>query len=155
MTPEWEDSDKEILSYKVLNAQEAKKLQAAQPELPLLKVLVIQLLAGLVVVLSSMFWWGHSGVVFCAVVGVVAAWIPSALMTGWMLLRHGKGLLPVVFLVEFYFMEFIKVILTIALLFMAFVWVRPLVWPSLLAGFVVTIKAYYVACWLLLNQYKE
>lgn len=155
MGSEWKDSQDEALSYKTLSAQEAKELQERSPKLVWWKVLVIQLLSGLAVVFIALFWYERSGVVLCAVAGVMAAWVPSVFATGWLQLRHGKKLAPSVFLMELYFIEFIKVILTIALLVMAFVWIRPLAWLPLLAGFVVTVKAYGIVCWLLLNQHKD
>lgn len=151
MTPEWDDSEEELLSYKVLSAQEAKELQEKQPVIIWWKVLTFQLLAGFVVILFSMIWHKYPGTVFCSVAGVMASWIPSVLVTGWYLLRRGK-LVPAVFLTELYFIEFIKIVLTITLLVMIFLWVKPLVWPSLLAGFVVTVKAYVIACWLSLSK---
>jgi ATP synthase protein I len=51
-------------------------------------------------------------------------------------------------LVGFFVWEMVKIVLTIAMLFAAPRLIVQLDWLALLAGFVVTIKVYWVAMWL-------
>lgn len=140
-------------TYKILTTDQAKALQAKMPELSLESVLWIQLVAGVLVIAGAAFWGIQS--IICAAAGVFSAWLPCALFT-WRVgaitpSRYGAGFS----LVNFYFWEALKLIGTIALLAVAVLWIKPLIWQSLLVGFVVTVKAYGFACLLLLGKNKQ
>lgn len=143
----------EELSYKVLTRSEAQKLEASMPQVRLWFVVKFQFLMGLIVgVVASFFgWW--AGV--CAVAGVVSVVLPTVFFV-WRVGTVGAGRYGSHFsLVNFCLWEFVKVIGTIAMLMAAFLWIEPLVWQALLAGFVVTVKAYGMGCWLSLRKNKQ
>ena len=137
----------------MLTRDEAKELEASMPELSLWSVVKIQLLAGFaVVVLASLFGlW--SGV--CATAGVLSVFLPTILFVWRTSFTKSNSYSPNVSLVRFYFWEFVKVIGIIAMLAAAVLWIKPLVWQALLAGFVVTVKSYGIGCWLLLRKNKQ
>lgn len=148
-------SEEDALSYKVLDAQEAKLLLAKQQPLPLGRVVFFQLLAGCLVVLFAVLFSSREGSVFSALAGVCAAWVPSVLVALWMSWRQRSKLPSIAFLAELYFFELLKIVITIASLVIVFLWLKPLVWPFLLVGFVVTVKAYGIVCWLLLGKHRN
>jgi len=136
---------------KALTRSEAKELEASMPQISLWVVVKIQLLAGLVVVAFASFfdWWAS----VCAAAGVFSVCLPTALFV-WRVGAAGRyG--PHFSLVNFYLWEFVKVIGIIAMLAAAVLWIKPLVWQALLAGFVVTVKAYGIGCWLSLRKNKQ
>lgn len=155
MSSQWTDLEEDAVSYKVLDAQQARQLLAKQSPFPLGRVVFLQLLAGFFVVLFAVLFSSQEGAVFSAVAGVAAAWFPSAIVALWMAWRQRNKLPPIAFLAELYFFELLKIVVTIALLLIVFLWMKPLVWPFLLAGFVVTVKAYGVVCWLLLGKHRN
>lgn len=140
-------------SYKVLTFEQAKELQAKMPQVPFRSILWIQFMVGMVVIFGAAFWGIQS--IICAAAGVFSAWLPSAVFV-WRVSavsssQHDAGFS----LVNFYFWEAFKLIGTIALLAAAVLWIKPLIWQSLLIGFVVTIKAYGFACLVLMNKNKQ
>ncbi len=147
--------DGEDPGFRVLSRAEAQALRKRHPGVSLWRVLGIQGLAGVLVIGLSLLAGGRPGVVASAVAGVVAAWAPSALFV-WRLApsvhRHDYAAYAQL---RFFFWEAVKILCAIALLGAAVAWVRPLSWPALLAGFVVTVKAYGLACWLSLATNRQ
>ena len=137
-------------------AEQAEAWRAANPSPSLWQMWKVQAYAGLAVVVASglvqaLAGWS-SAVVLSAIYGVLAALLPSALAIAGMLrgrrrqeqagLRLGAGFGFASVLAW----EGVKVMLTIVLLALA-----PLLmgghmnWLAMLAGFVVTLKAYWLA----------
>lgn len=144
MTREAEDSAEE-LDFKPLTAEEAQQWRKQNPAaLSLWLILFWQVLAGCVVAVVAWLVTGRSSVGWSAGYGALAVVLPAALFargvsSGLMRLLPGGAMLG------FFVWELVKIALTIAMLFAAPKLVVALSWLALLAGFVVTIKVYWVA----------
>lgn len=138
----WEDQD-----FKALSAQEAQALRMAQPQFSPWRVLGWQVLVGMLVALVA---WGVTQdlrMFWSAGYGALAVVVPAALFTRGLFRRRkvpGAGAV----LAGFFVWEMVKVVLTMAMLFVAPRLVPQLDWLALLAGFVVTMKAFWVTLWL-------
>ena len=137
-------------------AEQAEAWRAANPSPSLWQMWKVQAYAGLAVVVASglvqaLAGWS-SAVVLSAIYGVLAALLPSALANAGMLrgrrrqeqagLRLGAGFGFASVLAW----EGVKVMLTIVLLALAPLLMREhMNWLAMLAGFVVTLKAYWLA----------
>lgn len=132
-----------------MDAHEAARWRASQPRsLSPLKVAGVQLLAGVAVVLvCGVLFQINSAQVKSAAYGVLAAWLPAVffarLVARRMRARASAGGALMALLVG----EGVKITLTVALLFAAPKVLTQVHWLALLAGFVVTIKAAWVALW--------
>jgi ATP synthase protein I len=108
-----------------------------------------QALAGLVVVIVA---WGVSGgssvAATSAAYGALAAWLPAVLFARMVARRLRQQANPASALLALMVGEGIKIALTVALLLAASKVMAQVNWLALLAGFVVTIKAAWVALWL-------
>lgn len=133
------------LEFKGLNREEAQAQMS--PQL-LWQVVWLQMLAGFAVIAVASFWAGHAGVMTCVTAGVFSAWVPSVFFVWCMARQSQQKRSPASALMWFFIGEVIKVVMVIALLVIASMWARPLVWQALLAGFMVTVLAYAVGCWL-------
>lgn len=129
---------------KQLTAEEAAMLRPTLVGLSPWHVIGVQALAGLSVVV--LFWlvldqatWGKS-----AGYGVLAVLVPAMLFARG-LIRQQRASAPGAALAGMFVWEFVKVILTLAMLFAAPRIVEDLNWLALLAGFVVTMKASWLA----------
>lgn len=154
-SPHFFDEQDEDAGFKTLSHEEAQALQAAIPSVSLQKMLCWQLLAGFFVVVLASFWGGYEGVMTSVVAGVLAAWLPSALFVWRMTALQKSACTPHTTLAFFFVWEAVKVLCAIALLVVAIFYIHSLVWQALLAGFVVTVKAYGIACWLSLSKNKQ
>ena len=132
--------------FKPLTAEEARQWRSAHPAISPWRVVVWQLVAGSVLALVAGLWGG-------TVVGVSAAYgawavvFPAALMVRG-LQRQRAVAQPGAAMLGFVIWELVKVVLTVAMLLAAPKLISPLNWLALVAGFVVTMKVYWVAAWL-------
>ena len=108
-----------------------------------------QAVAGLAVVLVALVWsGGMTAVTYSAAYGGLAAWVPAVLFARMVARRMRRQASPHGALMALMVGEGIKVALTVALLLAAPKILAQVHWLALLAGFVVTIKAAWVALWL-------
>ncbi|MFW9595967.1 MAG: ATP synthase subunit I [Macromonas sp.] len=133
----------EASEFKPLTREEAQVWRSGQKPFSPWRVVVWQALAGSVSAL--LVWWftGRVNALQSAAYGALAVVLPSVLWVRGMLRtmrpqRAGSGMAGLVF------WELVKIALTIALLFAAPKVVPHLDWLALLAGFVVTMKAYWL-----------
>lgn len=142
--------DKEVeveeLDFKPLTAQEAEVWRSKNPALSVWKVLVAQALTGLMVAVSVWFVTGVASVGWSAAHGAVSVVVPAALFARGVF-RHKVSVNPRAAVVGFFGWEIVKIVLTVALLAAAPRLVPDLNWLALLAGMVITMKAYWVALW--------
>ncbi len=148
MTTEAEDSVDD-LDFKPLSAEEAQRLRDRWQEqnpvaLSLWRILLWQVVVGCVVVLVAWLVTGLSSVGWSAGYGALAVVVPAALFARGVSSRFMQ-LMPGGAMLGFFVWELVKIALTIAMLFAAPRLVGTLSWLALLAGFVVTIKVYWVA----------
>ena len=132
--------------FKPLTREEAQKVRASNPPVSLWMVLAGQAGVGILVALVAWVLTGRLQVGWSAGYGALAVVIPAALFARGLSRQksatHGNAAL-----VGFFVWEMVKIALTVAMLFAAPRLVEGLSWLALLAGFVVTMKVYWVAMW--------
>ena len=133
--------------FKPLTREEAKKVREANPPVSLWAVLAGQAGVGMLVALLAWVSTGQARIGWSAGYGALAVVIPAALFARG-LSRQKSALHGNAALVGFFAWEMVKIVLTVAMLFAAPRLVEGLNWLALLAGFVVTMKVYWVAMWL-------
>jgi ATP synthase protein I len=145
-----EATDASDADFKPMSADEAREWRAAQPPMSPWPVVWVQAAAGLVVV--ALAWAVSAGkmpVTQSTAYGALAAWLPAVLFARLvarrMRLQANAGSALMALMVG----EGIKVVLTVALLLAAPKVLTQVHWLALLAGFVMTIKAAWVALWLM------
>jgi ATP synthase protein I len=129
------------------SAEEVDALLKKLPALSVWRIIAWQMLAGALMVVLA--WWvtGRQEVAMSVAYGALCVLVPAAVMARGMMSsfwrRHASSAM-----VGFALWELVKIVLTIALLFAAPKLVEQLSWLALLAGFVVTMKVYWLAAWL-------
>lgn len=146
---EWEDGAEEP-EFKPLTREEAQQWRASQPVFSVWRLVGVQLLAGLGAGLLGWLLTQSATVGWSVLYGAASVVIPSALMaygmTSSALTRLMSGFAQAAF-VGFLFWEGMKVLLVIAMLWMAPAVVPELNWLGLLAGLVVVLKVYWLGLW--------
>ena len=148
--PAEEEANAFDADFKPLSAEAAREWRAAHPPLSPWPVVGWQAVAGLVVV--AVTWWvsgGSRAVTLSAVYGALAAWLPAVLFARMVARRMRLQANAASALLALMVGEGIKVALTVLLLLAAPKVMAQVHWLALLAGFVVTIKAAWVALWLM------
>jgi len=141
------EDEAEEENFKRLTADEVEALQQTMPRVSPWKVLGAQVLVGLLVSLLAWMVTGFSVAAWSAGYGALAVVIPALVFLRG--LRRQQGVKNVgAALGGFFVWEMVKVVLTVAMLFAAPRLISGLNWLALLAGFVVTMKVYWVAMWL-------
>lgn len=142
-------ADASEAEFKPWSAEQAREWRAAHPPLSPWPIVGWQALAGLAVVIVA---WGMSGgsraMVISAAYGALAAWLPAVLFARMVARRTRLQANAASALLALMVGEGIKIALTVALLLAAPKVIAQVHWLALLAGFVVTIKAAWVALWL-------
>lgn len=133
--------------FKPLSAEEAQQWREKNPPQSPWRIWRIQVGVGVLVALLAWAFTGQARVAWSTAYGVLAVVLPSALFAR-ALSRQKAVANAGAALVGFFVWEMVKIALTVAMLVAAPRLVAQLSWPALLAGFVVTIKVYWVALWL-------
>ena len=150
----WEDAEDragdgaedgaEKTSFKRLSREEAAVLRAQEPPVSPWRVIIVQLVVGVVAALIGWLITGQSAVMWSMLYGAATVVVPGALMARGMtskLTSVAAGSSAVSFMLW----EFVKIGVSVAMLIVAGKIVQPLVWPALLVGMVVCMKVYWVA----------
>ena len=132
--------------FKPLTPEEAKKVRALNPPFSLWSVWAGQVGVGIVVAALAWGLTGQARMGWSAGYGALAVIIPAALFARG-LSRQKSAMHGNAALAGFFIWEMVKIALTVAMLFAAPRLVEGLNWLALLAGFVVTMKVYWVAMW--------
>ena len=136
------DGDEE---FRPLSAAEAQKWREQNPAStpPLWRIVFWQAVVAVVVALFTWLVTGRESAGWSAGYGGLAVVVPAALFA-----RGISGgltkIMPGGAMLGFFVWELVKIALTIAMLFAAPRVVPGLGWPALVAGFVVTIKVYWL-----------
>ncbi|WP_137892519.1 ATP synthase subunit I [Ramlibacter sp. 2FC] len=133
--------------FKPLSAEEAQQWREKNPPQSPWRVWRIQAGVGVLVALLAWAFTGQARMGWSAAYGVLAVLLPSALFAR-ALSRQKAVANAGAALVGFFVWEMVKIALTVAMLFAAPRLVSQLSWLALLAGFVATMKVYWVALWL-------
>lgn len=144
---EFDTDELDESGFKQLSAEEALALLQRQPPLSPWRVVLWQAVVGLLVALLA---WGLTqnrvaGV--SAAYGAMAVVLPAALFARG-LSRQRFAANAGAALSGFFVWEMVKIAVTVAMLVLAPRLILNLNWLALLAGFVVTMKVYWVAMWL-------
>lgn len=132
--------------FKPLTVDEARQWRALNPATSPWWVVVWQALAGVFFALMVGLSVGV-GAGISAAYGATSVVLPAAIMVRG-LLRQREVASPGAAMLGFVVWESVKIALTVAMLILAPKLVQPLSWLALVAGFVVTMKVYWVAAWL-------
>jgi len=143
MPPE-ADEDGEVSDFVPLTAEQAQTLREQNPSTSPWWVVLGQVLVGVLVTLVA---WGISGktsVAWSAAFGALAVVIPAALfargVTGQFASANAGAAV-----MGFFLWEFVKIVLTVSILFVAHRLVVNLSWPVMLATLVLCMQVYLVA----------
>ncbi|MEN9982625.1 MAG: hypothetical protein RI918_594 [Pseudomonadota bacterium] len=106
-----------------------------------------QMLVGVVATVFAYIGFDGVPAALSVAYGALAVILPASVFA-WGLKRSEGAKSPLLASLGFFVWEAVKVVLTVALLFAAPVLIVNLNWLALLAGFVVTMKVYWIAVWL-------
>lgn len=132
--------------FKPLTAEDVKALQRNNPALSPWQVIKWQVLAGLAVTFLVWLTTDTHPVAWSSMYGVACVVVPAIVFARGLQRQHRASNVGSA-LGGFFVWEMVKVVLTMAMLFAAPRLVTNLNWLALLAGFVVTMKVYWVAMW--------
>ena len=133
--------------FKPLTPEEAQKVRVLNPPISFWKIVVGQAGVGVVVALLAWTFTGNVRMFWSAGYGALAVVLPAAIFARG-LSRQKSALHGNAALAGFFVWELVKIVLTVAMLMAAPKLVEGLNWLALLAGFVVTMKVYWMAVWL-------
>jgi ATP synthase protein I len=126
-----------------LSRAEAQALRATHPAVSPWWVVVGQVGFGSLAALVS--WWVFGGrIALSLVCGVLAAVIPAALFARGLTSQFAAAN-PGTAVASFFVWEFVKIVVTISVLFAAHRLVKDLSWPAMLVGLVLSLKVYWLA----------
>ena len=137
------DEDDGLDHFRPLTSEEVQKLRLQQPLLSVWRVVLAQLIVGLVLSVITWLLTGRVSAAGSAAYGALAVVIPSALFARGLTSKTStinSGTAVFAFLLW----EMVKIGLTIAMLYAAVWWVKDLSWPAMLVGLVLTMKVYWV-----------
>ena len=134
-------------SFKPLTRVEAERIRTANPQASVMRVVGVQILTSVVLAGVVFLLTGQVHLGWSALYGGVAVWIPAAMFARGLQRQQASGNAGSA-LMGFFVWELVKVVMTVAMLLAAPRLVSELNWLALLAGFVVTMKVYWVAMWL-------
>lgn len=135
---ETEDEDSD---FKPLSAQQAAEWRQRHPTLSPWRIVAVQVLVAALVALAAR-WWAGSAAGWSAGYGGLAVVLPAALFARGTQRRRSSAGAAMAALMGW---ELVKIALTVAMLAAAPRLVPELSWLALLAGMVMTMKAYWIA----------
>lgn len=142
--PGFEVDEQALDEVQPLTAAQAQALRARQPQLSPWRVIVWQMVAGLLISSAAWLVTQRAAVAWSAAYGALAVILPAALFARGLKGRF-SSINPGTAVFGFFLWELAKIALSLAMLVAAPRWVVPLSWPALLVGLVVTMKVYWVA----------
>ena len=131
-------------AFKPLTAEEASLLRLKQPPLSPWRVVVVQLVVGVVAALLAALWTQRAGVAWSVLYGAAAVVVPGALMARGMTSKL-SSMSPGSSAVSVLLWTMVKMVVSVAMLMLAPKIVQTLSWPALLVGLVLCMKVYVVA----------
>lgn len=135
------------LDFKRLTAEEVELLRHSSKPLSAWLIVRLQVVVGLVLALLSWVFTDSKVAGWSAAYGALAVVLPAVVFVRG-LARQQRAPNAGSALGGFFVWEGVKIALTVAMLFAAPKVVLSLNWLALLAGFVVTMKVYWVAMWM-------
>ena len=142
---EWEDGSQEP-EFKPLTREEAQQWRSGQPVVSIWRLVGVQMLVGLAASALAWLFTQRMTVAWSVLYGSAAVVVPSALMayglTSSALSRLLAGFAQAAF-AGFLLWEGVKILLAVAMMWLAPSVVPELSWLGLLAGLVLTLKVYW------------
>ena len=129
--------------FKPLSADEARRWRETQQPLSPWRIVAWQAMAGMGATLVA--WLFGRELALSVAYGALAVVLPAAVLARALSRQTGTAGAA---LAGFFVWELVKIALTVVILLAAPKLVPHLSWLALLAGFVVTMKVYWVAAWL-------
>nr|WP_041700566.1 ATP synthase subunit I [Alicycliphilus denitrificans] len=136
------ESEAEDSDFKPLTAQEAMEWRKRQPRLSVWRIVAVQAVVGVLAALLALLLTGRAQWAWSVGYGALSVVVPAALFARAMARRRTSAGAAVAGLFGW---ELVKIVVTVAMLAAAPRLVPGLSWLALLAGMVVTMKAYWVA----------
>ena len=130
--------------FKRLSADEARAWRQHNPQVSPWRVLLLQVGVGALLALLTGLVTGHLHLAASVAWGAVAVVIPAVVFVR-ALSRQLRRTQPGSALMGLFVWELVKIVLTVALLLVAPKVISELSWLALVAGFVVTMKVYWLA----------
>ena len=144
------DQDDEALFEPLSFDQAQQVIQGLRKTASLLspwRLIMWQLLVGVLVTVFAYAWFDGGLVALSVAYGALAVVLPASIFA-WGLKRSEGAKSPLLASIGFFVWEAIKVGSTVAIMFAAPALVSNVNWLALFAGFVVTMKVYWIAIWL-------
>lgn len=148
-SPGWQDTGSAKEAFTPLTAEQASQWRTRHPQLPVSRVLAMQVVTGAVVVVVAWLLSGRLEVAWSAAYGALVGVIPAALAAKGTARWATPGFPPGAALAGFLLWEAVKVILAVGMLMAAPKILGAPHWPALLIGLVLTIKVYWIGLLLL------
>ncbi len=142
-----EQAGEQADDFTPLTRAEADKISAAQTPVSLWAVVAGQMAAALLMGAAAWIWTGQTSGAVSALYGGLAVVVPAAFFARGLSRQKASGNVGSA-LTGFFVWELVKIALTVAMLVAAPKLILQLNWLALLAGFVVTMKVYWLAVWL-------
>ncbi|MBS0291699.1 MAG: ATP synthase subunit I [Proteobacteria bacterium] len=136
------ESEAEDSDFKPLTAQEALEWRKRQPQLTVWRIVAVQALVGMLAVVLVWLLTGRAQWAWSVGYGALSVVLPAALFARGMARRRSSAGAAMVGLFGW---ELVKIVVTVAMMAAAPRLVPGLSWLALLAGMVVTMKAYWIA----------
>ncbi|HYP81790.1 ATP synthase subunit I [Variovorax sp.] len=140
---DWQPKEDPDAGFKRLSAEEAHELRERSPQISPWRVILGQIVAGLLVALVAWGLTGQKNVGWSAGYGALSVVIPAAVFARGLTGRLAS-LNASTAMLGFFVWELVKLALTVAMLFAAPRLVTALSWPAMLAGLVVAMQAYWL-----------
>ena len=140
---QYSEDESEVTDFVPLTAEQAKAIRQSNPSTsPWWVVLAQVALGGLVVVVAKMVFGDR--VAQSVMWGVLAVVLPAALFARGVTSKFAAAN-PGAAVMSFFLWEFVKILVTIGVLFVAHRLMRDLSWPAMLVGLILTMKVYWLA----------
>lgn len=131
-------------AFAPLTAEQAEKWRQKNPVLSVWRVVLGQLVVGVVLAALVGWWSGRSSWAVSVLYGSAAVFVPAALFARGLTSRFST-VSPMTAAAGFLVWEGVKVALTVLALLLAPRVIEDLSWLAMLAGLVVTMKVYWLA----------
>ena len=126
-----------------LTPEQVSAVKAANPVLSPWWVVVAQALLGLALAASTWLLWDKQ-VAASVASGSLAVVLPGALFARGVTSRFARANAGAA-VMSFFLWEFVKVVVSVAVMFAAYKWIVGLNWLGMIAGLVFTLKVYWLA----------
>ena len=154
----WSEGGEQEIEFKPLTREEAQRWRASQPNVSVWWLVGVQVLVGLSAGVLGGLLTQRATVAWSVLYGAAAVALPSALMaygmTSSAVSRLLAGVAQAAF-AGFLLWEGVKILLAVAMLWLAPSVVPELSWLGLLAGLVLTLKVYWFGFWIRTRRSKQ